>query len=102
MFLRKQSLFLFLFLIASSVFAAPAQKSFSDWQVTCNNQNFCTARNTGLHQGLVMTLTRSAGAHTDATLRIDLGNMSTTEAKAPPIAPHLLVKGEPLILDLAK
>lgn len=97
-----KSLFLLLFFIASSVFAAPAQKSFSDWQVTCNNQNFCTARNTGLHQGLVMTLTRSAGAHTDATLRIDLGNMTTTEIKAPSIAPHLLVEGAPLVLDLAK
>lgn len=100
MFLRIESLFFFLLFIASSVFAAPAQKSFSDWQVTCNNQNFCTARNTGLHQGLVMTLTRSAGAHTDATLRIDLGNMNAVETKEPPIAPRLLVDGEPLVLDL--
>ncbi|RPH21037.1 DUF1176 domain-containing protein [Buttiauxella warmboldiae] len=102
MFLRQESLFLFLFFIASAGFAAPAQKSFSDWQVTCNNQNFCSSRNTGLHQGLVMTLTRSAGAHTDATLRIDLGNMTTAEAKTPPIAPRLAVDGEPLRLDLAK
>ncbi|WP_183270144.1 DUF1176 domain-containing protein [Buttiauxella sp. A111] len=102
MLLRKESLFLFLFFIANSAFAAAAQKSFSDWQVTCNNQNFCSARNTGLHQGLVMTLTRSAGAHTDASLRIDLGNMTATDMKAPPIAPHLLVDGEPLMLDLTK
>jgi len=102
MSLRIKSLFLFLIFIASSVFAAPAQKAFSDWQVTCNNQNFCAARNTGLHKGLVMTLTRSAGAHTDATLRIDLGNMTTTEVKSPPIAQQLLVDGEPLTLDLAK
>jgi len=102
MSLRIKSLFLFLFFIASSVFAAPAQKSFSDWQVTCNNQNFCAARNSGLHQGLVMTLTRSAGARTDATLRIDLGNMTIAEPKAPPIASRLLVDGEPLTLDLAK
>ena len=44
------------------VWAAPSQQSFSDWQVTCNNQNFCVARNTGEHRGLVMTLSRSAGA----------------------------------------
>jgi hypothetical protein len=51
--------------------------AFSDWQVTCNNQNFCVARNTGEHHGLVMTLSRSAGAKTDATLRIDLGGLDT-------------------------
>jgi hypothetical protein len=55
------------------LWAAPAQQTFSDWQVTCNNQNFCVARNTGEHHGLVMTLARSAGAQTSAALRIDLG-----------------------------
>ncbi|VFS17004.1 protein [Escherichia coli] len=59
----------------SLVWAAPAQRAFSDWQVTCNNQNFCVARNTGDHNGLVMTLSRSAGAHTDAVLRIERGGL---------------------------
>jgi hypothetical protein len=63
------------------------QQAFSDWQVTCNNQNFCLARNTGEHRGLVMTLTRSAGAKTDATLRIDLGGLDTPSVKEPEIAP---------------
>ncbi|RKQ40686.1 DUF1176 domain-containing protein [Enterobacter sp. R1(2018)] len=99
---RMKSLLLFSLLLASSAFAAPAQKSFADWQVTCNNQNFCSARNTGLHQGLVMTLTRSAGAHTDVNLRIDLGNLDTAESKAPAIAPRLQVDGEPLKLDKSK
>lgn len=57
-------LFFFALLPTSLVWAAPAQRAFSDWQVTCNNQNFCVARNTGDHNGLVMTLSRSAGAHT--------------------------------------
>ncbi|TAT60995.1 DUF1176 domain-containing protein, partial [Enterobacter cloacae] len=48
--------FLICVLPAPRVWAAPAQQSFSDWQVTCNNQNFCLARNTGKHRGLVMTL----------------------------------------------
>lgn len=99
---RMKSLLLIGLFLASSAIAAPAQKSFSDWQVTCNNQNFCSARNTGLHQGLVMTLTRSAGAHTDVNLRIDLGNLDTPESTAPAIAPRLLVDGEPLALDKAK
>ena len=91
-------LILFLFMTTSAV-AAPAQKSFTDWQVTCNNQNFCQARNTGEHQGLVMTLTRSAGAHADVTLRIDYGNLnnfSRVASKAPPIEPRLLLDGQPL------
>ncbi|SQB28384.1 Protein of uncharacterised function (DUF1176) [Citrobacter koseri] len=73
--MRNRVIFVFLLglLPTSLTWAAPAQQTFSDWQVTCNNQNFCVARNTGEHRGLVMTLSRSAGAHTDAVLRIDLG-----------------------------
>ncbi len=78
------------------VWAAPSQQSFSDWQVTCNNQNFCVARNTGEHRGLVMTLSRSAGAKTDATLRIDLGGLSAPSVKEPDIAPRLLLDNAPL------
>ncbi|MGX6476862.1 uracil phosphoribosyltransferase [Klebsiella grimontii] len=61
--LHRVILFLLFGLLPTSlVRAAPAQQLFNDWQVTCNNQNFCVARNVGLHHGLVMTLTRSAGA----------------------------------------
>ncbi|MBM3071331.1 DUF1176 domain-containing protein [Enterobacter sp. RHBSTW-00994] len=81
------------------VWAAPAQQSFSDWQVTCNNQNFCVARNTGEHHGLVMTLSRSAGAKADATLRIDLGGLSSPPVKEPDIAPRLLLDNVPLKLN---
>ena len=98
----RHSLFLIFMLSvlpASLVQAAPAQQSFTDWQVTCNNQNFCIARNTGEHNGLVMTLSRSAGARTDAVLRIDLGGLATPAAKEPAIAPRLLLDGEPLTLD---
>ncbi|MGX5100663.1 DUF1176 domain-containing protein [Enterobacter cloacae] len=91
-------LFVFCVLPAPRVWAAPAQQSFSDWQVTCNNQNFCVARNTGEHYGLVMTLSRSAGAKTDASLRIDLGGLSTQPVKEPDIAPRLLLDNVPLKL----
>lgn len=86
-------------LLSGGVWAAPAQQTFSDWQVTCNNQNFCTARNTGEHHGLVMTLGRSAGAKTDASLRIDLGGLTAPPAKAPPLAPGLMLDNEPLTFD---
>src|SRR5699024_2178967 len=89
-------LFFFALLPTSLVWAAPAQRAFSDWQVTCNNQNFCVARNTGDHNGLVMTLSRSAGAHTDAVLRIERGGLKSPEASEGEIAPRLLLDGEPL------
>ena len=91
-------LFFICVLPAPRVWAAPAQQSFSDWQVTCNNQNFCVARNTGEHRGLVMSLSRSAGAKTDASLRIDLGGLSATPVKEPDIAPRLLLDNVPLKL----
>lgn len=91
-------LFFICVLPAPRVWAAPAQQSFSDWQVTCNNQNFCVARNTGEHRGLVMTLSRSAGAKTDPSLRIDLGGLSVPPVKEPDIAPRLLLDNVPLKL----
>ena len=90
---------LFCVLTSSQVWAAPAQQLFSDWQVTCNNQNFCLARNTGEHRGLVMTLSRSAGAKTDATLRIDLGGLADPAVKEADIAPRLVLDKVPLKLD---
>ncbi|WP_437886997.1 DUF1176 domain-containing protein [Phytobacter sp. V91] len=83
---------------ASLLWAAPAQQAFSDWQVTCNNQNFCLARNVGEHHGLVMTIGRSAGAHTDAALRIDLGGKGLTPTSEPPVAPRLRLDDAPLVL----
>lgn len=87
---------------ASLAFAAPVQKQFDDWQVTCNNQNFCKARNTGEHQGLVMTLSRSAGAHTDVEMRIEKGNFSQPVSDSNPIAPRLLLDGNPFFPTGAK
>lgn len=83
----------------SVTWATPAQQLFSDWLVTCNNQNFCVTRNVGLHHGLVMTLSRSAGAHTDAQLRIELGGLVNPVAAVPAIEPRLLLDGKPLKLS---
>ncbi|BBS90766.1 hypothetical protein WP7S18C02_13810 [Klebsiella sp. WP7-S18-CRE-02] len=91
----RYRVFLFIFCIGwlptSSTWAAPAQQLFSDWLVTCNNQNFCVTRNVGLHYGLVMTLSRSAGAHTDAQLRIELGGLVNPVATVPAIAPRSML-----------
>ncbi|PLM43996.1 DUF1176 domain-containing protein, partial [Klebsiella michiganensis] len=97
--LHRVILFLLFGLVPTSlVRAAPAQQLFNDWQVTCNNQNFCVARNVGLHHGLVMTLTRSAGAATSASLRIELGGVGNPVAALAPIAPRLRLDGKPLSL----
>lgn len=99
----RYRVFLFLICIgllpASLAWAAPTQQQFSDWQVTCNNQNFCVTRNVGLHYGLVMTLSRSAGAHTDTQLHIALGGLVNPVAAVPPIEPRLLLDGKPLKLN---
>ncbi|MDA3132666.1 MULTISPECIES: DUF1176 domain-containing protein [Enterobacteriaceae] len=87
---------------ATHAFAAPVQKQFDDWQVTCNNQNFCKARNTGNHDGLVMTLSRSAGAHTDVEMRIEKGNFSQPASDAQPIAPRMLLDDKPFFPTGAK
>ncbi|MFW0767602.1 DUF1176 domain-containing protein [Trabulsiella odontotermitis] len=95
----RHHVFLFLFfglLPTSLTWAAPAQQVFTDWQVTCNNQNFCVTRNIGLHHGLVMTLSRSAGARTDATLRIELGGLDEPPATVSAIASRLMLDGKPL------
>ncbi|ROP63046.1 uncharacterized protein DUF1176 [Enterobacter sp. BIGb0383] len=92
-------LLLLAILPASLTWAAPAQQRFTDWQVTCNNQNFCVARNVGAHDGLVMTLSRSAGARTDAVLRIDYGGLDRSVTHAPPLAPALLLDEQPLVPD---
>lgn len=95
---RLLFLLLLVGLPSTLTWAAPAQQEFSDWQVTCNNQNFCTARNIGLHHGLVMTLTRSAGAHNDSTLRIEIGGPENVLPRIAPLAPRLLLDGSPLKL----
>lgn len=43
-----------------------------------------------------MTLTRSAGAHTDTSLRIELGGPENPLASLPAIAPRLLLDNQPL------
>lgn len=96
---RVSFLFLLAMLPASLTWAAPAQQRFTDWQVTCNNQNFCVARNVGAHDGLVMTLSRGAGARTDTVLRIDYGGIDRSVTQAAPLAPALLLDEKPLVPD---
>lgn len=91
---------LFLLLFSACLYAGPLQKTFSDWQVTCNNQNYCVARNFPGDNSLVMTISRHAGSDDRSQLRIDYGNRYTGELKGAPLKDNLLLDGQRLKLDL--
>ncbi|MBK4715512.1 MULTISPECIES: DUF1176 domain-containing protein [Tenebrionibacter/Tenebrionicola group] len=78
--------------------ADPAQRSFADWQVTCNNLNLCLARNTGQHQGLVMTLERGEKGDIGVGLRREAGLQRSVLAPQSHFMSRLELDGEPLVL----
>lgn len=85
---------------AAAADAEPLQKTFSDWQITCNNLNHCVARNFPGDHGLVMTLSRQAGINDRALLRIDYGSRYTGELKGAALQDNLLLDGQRLKPDL--
>ena len=74
-----KSLLLLPFVFVACVQAEPLQKSFSDWQLTCNNAAFCVARSFPGDNGLVMTVSRGAGVNDRPLLRIDYGSANSGE-----------------------
>jgi hypothetical protein len=90
---------LLLFFFNASVQAAPLQKTFTDWQITCNNLNHCVARNIPGDNGLVMTISRHAGVNDRPLLRIDYGNRYTGELKGEALADNLLLDQQRLRPD---
>ncbi|QHM74636.1 hypothetical protein C7M52_00572 [Mixta theicola] len=90
---------LLLFFFNVSVQAAPLQKTFTDWQITCNNLNYCVARNIPGDKGLVMTIARHAGANDRPLLRIDYGNRYTGELKGAALPDNLLLDQQRLRPD---
>lgn len=88
------------FLLIASVRAEPLQKSFSDWQITCNNVAFCIARSFPGDNGLVMTLARHAGVNDRPLLRIDYGSAYSGELPGGPLRDNLLLDQRRLNPDL--
>lgn len=91
------------FLIATEAVAltdSPLQKTFYDWQVTCNNLNDCVARNVGDHQGLVMSIERDAGNDDRPLLRIQYGSRSSGERHSAQLSRNLLIDQQRLQPDL--
>lgn len=93
-------LFLLAFFSSSAVRAEPLQKTFSDWQVSCNNLNFCEARSFPGENGLVMTLSRHAGVDDRPQLRIDYGNGFSGILKGGTLRDNLLLDQQRLRPDL--
>lgn len=87
-------------LYVASPHAEPLQKKYSDWQLTCNNLNFCVARNTPGDNGLVMSISRHAGSDDRPLLRIDYGDRYTGELSGAAIKDNLLLDQQRLKLDL--
>lgn len=85
---------------AASVQAQPLQKTFSDWQITCNNLNSCEVRSIPGNNGLAMTLQRDAGSDAPAQLRMDYGNRFSGKLPGGALQDNLLLDGQRLKLDL--
>lgn len=88
------------FLFVASVQAEPLQKSFSDWQITCNNAAFCVARSFPGDNGLVMTISRHAGANDRPLLRIDYGSAYSGELPGGALKDNMLLDQRRLTPDL--
>ncbi|WP_258577093.1 DUF1176 domain-containing protein [Candidatus Pantoea persica] len=95
-----KTLLLLPFLFAAGAKADPLQKSFSDWQVTCNNGGFCVARNIPGDKGLVMTIALHAGTSDRPLLRIDYGSAYSGEVPGAPLQDNLLLDQRRLRPDL--
>ncbi|MCZ4060512.1 DUF1176 domain-containing protein [Pantoea sp. LMR881] len=95
-----KSLFGLSFLCVATVQAEPLQKSFSDWQMTCNNAAFCVARNIPGDNGLVMTISRHAGVNDRPLLRIDYGSAYSGELPGGNLKDNLLIDQRRLKPDL--
>ena len=95
-----KSLLLMPFLSVACAHAEPLQKSFSDWQVTCNNAAYCVARNIPGDNGLVMTLSRHAGVDDRPLLRIDYGSAWSGELPGGALRDNLLIDQRRLKPDL--
>jgi len=89
-----------LLFLTASLHAAPLQKILSDWQISCNNQNYCVARNIPGNNGLVMTASRHAGSNDRPLLRLDYGNSYTGELSGAALEDNLLLDGQRLKVEL--
>lgn len=81
-------------LITGYAQAEPLQRIYNDWQVSCDNLNHCSARSAQDSQGLVLQLSRDAGAEGRESLSIDYQRNSDEQASEVAIANRLTLNGK--------
>jgi hypothetical protein len=89
-------------LFSLSAQADPMQKIYDDWQLSCNNLNYCTARNILDNQGLILVVSREAGAEGRSSVTIDYshtGDEVSGDPVSAGVASHLSFNGKPLVFN---
>ncbi|UHM91156.1 DUF1176 domain-containing protein [Rahnella victoriana] len=83
-------------MLAFNAQAEPLQAMYNDWQLSCDNLNHCTARNSQDGQELVMKITREAGPEGKASVSIDFQRNSEEQTTEAPVANRLQMNGKTL------
>ena len=92
-------LFLLTALLAVNVQADPLQVIYSDWQVSCDNLNDCTTRNSQDGQELVLSITREAGAEGRSSVKIEYQPNGEEQSTGQPIVNRLQLDGKTLTFN---
>lgn len=89
-------LFLLTGLFACGASADPLQTLYSDWQLSCDNLNHCSARNSQDGQELILNISREAGAGGRAAIKIDYQRSGDDQNNEQSIANRLQLDGKTL------
>lgn len=92
-------LFLLTCLLAGHVQADPLQAVYNDWQVSCDNLNYCTTRNSQDGQELVLKITREAGGEGRSSVNIEYQPSGDEQNPGQPIANRLQLDGKMLTFN---
>jgi hypothetical protein len=92
-------LFLLTGLLSGNVQAEPLQATYNDWQVSCDNLNHCSTRNSQDGQELVLNITREAGAEGRSSIKIDYQRNGDEQISVQPIVNRLQLDGKTLTFN---
>lgn len=92
-------LFLLTCLLALNVQAEPMQAIHNDWQVSCDNLNNCSTRNSQDGQDLVLNITRAAGAEGHSSVNIEYQRNGDEQSIGQPIVNRLQLDGKTLTFN---
>jgi len=92
-------LFVLIGLLAGNAYADPLQTTYNDWQVSCNNLNDCSARNSQDGQELVLNISREAGPEGRSAVKIDYQRSGDEQGIEQPIVNRLQLDGKTLTFN---